>query len=70
MYSLFKFKDKDIREKDENGEYKNQIFSVFNIQKNPLIERLNRTLLEKLEKQQTINGNQTWLHILRPIVKK
>ena len=33
MYSLFKFKDKEILEKDENGEYKNQIYSVFNTQK-------------------------------------
>ena len=66
---LFKFKDKDILEKDENGEYKNQIYSVFNTQKNPLIERLNRTILNKLSKQQTINGNQKWLHIL-PIITK
>ena len=51
MYNLFKFKDKDILEKDENREYKNQIYSVFNTQKNPLIERFNRTLLGKLEKQ-------------------
>ena len=66
---LFKFKDKDILEKDENGEYKNQIYSVFNTQKNPLIERLNRTILNKLSKQQTINGNQKWLHILPTITK-
>ena len=69
MYKLFKFKDKDILEKDENGEYKNQIYSVFNTQKNPLIERLNRTILNKLSKQQTINGNQKWLHILPTITK-
>ena len=71
MYStpLFKFKDKDILEKDENGEYKNQIYSVFNTQKNPLIERFNRTILNKLSKQQTINGNQKWLHILPTITK-
>ena len=43
---------------------------MFNNQKNPLIERFNRTLLEKLEKQQTINGNHKWFHILQPIVKK
>ena len=67
---LFKFEDKDILEKDENSEYKNKIYSVFNTQKNLLIERFNRTLLEKLEKQQTINGNQKWLHILQPTVKK
>ena len=69
MYNLFKFKNKDVLEKDENGEYKNQIYSVFNTQKNPLIERLNRTILNKLSKQQTINGNQKWLHIL-PIITK
>ena len=57
MYNLFKFKDKDILEKDENREYVNQIYSVFNTQKNRLIERFNRTLLEEHEKQQTINGN-------------
>ena len=57
-------------EKDENGEYKNQIYSVFNTQKSLLIEQFNRTLFEKLDKQQTINGNQKWLHILQPIVKK
>ena len=66
---LFKFKDKDILEKDENGEYKNQIYSVFNASKNPVIERFNRTLLNKLSKQQTINGNQKWLHILPTITK-
>ena len=69
MYKLFKFKDKDILEKDENGEYKNQIYSVFNTQKNPLIERLNRTILNKLSKQQTINGNQKFLNILPTITK-
>ena len=37
MYNLFKSKDKYIREKDENGKYKNQIYSVFNTQKNPLV---------------------------------
>ena len=35
MYNLFKFKNKDVLEKDENGEYKNQIYSVFNASKNP-----------------------------------
>ena len=45
MYKMFKFKNKDILEKDENGEYKNHIYSVFNTQKNPLIERYNRTLM-------------------------
>ena len=29
MYNLFKFKKEDILEKDENGEYKNLIYSVF-----------------------------------------
>ena len=29
MYELFKLKKKDILEKYENGEYKNQIYSVF-----------------------------------------
>ena len=33
MYNLFKFKDKGVLEKDENGEYKSQIYSVFNSQK-------------------------------------
>ena len=70
IYNLFKFKNKDVLEKDENGEYKNQMYSVFNASKNPVIERFNRTLLDKLSKQQTINGNQKWLHILQPIVKK
>ena len=70
MYKLFKFKSEDILEKDENGEYKNHIYSVFNTQKNPLIERYNRTLMTKLSKQQTVNGNQKWLDILQPNVKK
>ena len=29
MYKLFKFKKEDTLEKDKNGEYKNQIYSVF-----------------------------------------
>ena len=40
------------------------------LQRIRVIERFNRTLLNKLSKQQTINGNQKWLHILQPIVKK
>ena len=53
MYELFKFRDKDILEKNKNNEYKNYIYSVFNT-KNPLTERL----MNKLSKQQTIiNGN-------------
>ena len=63
IYNLFKFKNKDVLEKDENGEYKNQMYSVFNASKNLVIERFNRTLLDKLPKQQTINGNQKWLHM-------
>ena len=70
MYKLFKFKDKDILEKDENGEYKNQIYSVFNFGKNPVIERFNRTLTNKLWKQFTIQGNQKWLNILQKITSK
>ena len=70
MYNLFKFKNKDVLEKDENGEYKNQMCSVFNASKNPVIERFNRILLDKLSKRQTINGNQKWLHILQTKVKK
>ena len=46
-----------------------QIYSVFNTQKNPLIEIINRILLNKLSKQQTINGNQKWLKILPERVK-
>ena len=39
MYKLFKFKKEDILEKDAvMGEYKNQIYSVFNFGKNPVIE--------------------------------
>ena len=70
MYKLFKFKDKDILEKDENGEYKNQIYSVFNFGKNPVIERFNKTLTNKLWKQFTIQGNQKWLNILQKITSK
>ena len=57
-------------EKDKNGEYKNQIYSVFNASKNPIIERFNKTLTNKLWKQFTIQGNQKWLKILPGIVKK
>ena len=67
---LFKFKKKDILEKDENGEYKNQIYSVFNASKNPVIERFNRTITNKLWKQFTVQGNQKWLKILQPTVNK
>ena len=70
MYEIFKFKDKDILEKDKNGEYKNEIYSVFNASKNPVIERFNRTLTNKLWKQFTVQGNQKWLKILPGIVKK
>ena len=70
MYKLFKFKDKDILEKDENGEYKNQIYSVFNFGKNPVIERFKKTLTNKLWKQFTIQGNQKWLNILHKITSK
>ena len=45
MYKLFKFKKEDILEKDPvTGKYKNQIYSVFNFGKNPVIEWFNRTL--------------------------
>ena len=67
---LFKFKKKDILEKDENGEYKNQIYSVFNASKNPVIERFNRTITNKLWKQFTVQGIQKWLKILQPTVNK
>ena len=70
MYKLFKFKKEDILQKDENGKYKNKIYSVFNASKNPVIERFNRTLMSKLWKQFTIHGNKKWLHILQSIVKK
>ena len=43
---------------------------MFNTQKNPLIEQYHITLMNKLLKQQTIKGNQKWLDILQPIVKK
>ena len=33
MYNLFKVKKEDILEKDEIGEYKNDIYSVFNASK-------------------------------------
>ena len=50
MYNLFKFKKEYILEKDENGDYKNDIFMllVFNASKNPVIKRFNRTLTNKL----------------------
>ena len=71
MYKIFKFKNEDILEKDENGEYKNHIYSVFNSGKNPVIERFNKTLTNKLWKQFTVQGNaesgsknhQKWLNI-------
>ena len=69
MHKLFKFKKEDILEKDPMmGEYKNQIYSVFNFGKNPVIERFNRTLTNKLWKQFTVQGNQKWLGILQPTV--
>ena len=68
--NLFRFKKEHILEKDEDGEYKNQIYSVFNFGKNPVIERFNRTLTNKLWKQFTVRGNQNWLDILQPTVNK
>ena len=70
MYKLFNFKKEDVLEKDENREYKNQIYSVFNASKNPVIERFNRTLTNKLWEQFTVQGNQKWLDILQPTVSK
>ena len=70
MYKLFKFKKEDVLQKDQDGEYKNQIYSVFNFGKNPVIERFNRTLTNKLWKQFTVQGNQKWLDILQPTVSK
>ena len=71
MYKLFKFKKEDILKKDPvTGEYKNQIYSIFNSGKNPVIERFNRTLTNKLWKQFTVQGNQKWLGILQPMVDK
>ena len=51
MYNLFKFKDRDILEKDKNGEYKNQIYSVFNTQKIRYLNDLIEHYLKKLEKK-------------------
>ena len=70
MYKLFKFKKEDVLQKDKNGEYKYEIYSVFNASKNPVIERFNRTLTNKLWKQFTVQGNQKWLHILQPTIDK
>ena len=65
MYKIIKFKNENILEKDENGEYKNHIYSVFNFGKNPVIERFNKTLTNKLWKQFTVQENQKWLNILQ-----
>ena len=70
MYKIFKFKNEDILEKDENGEYKNHIYSVFNSGKNPVIERFNKTLTNKLWKQFTVQEHQKWLNILQKITSK
>ena len=60
MYKLFKYRKSDIEEKDDKGEYKNKIYSVFNTSKNPVIERFNRTLTSKIWKEfsikKTTNG--------------
>ena len=68
MYKMVKFKD--VLEKDENGEYKNHIYLVFNSGKNPVTERFNKTLTNKLWKQYTVQGNQKWLNILQTITLK
>ena len=52
------------------GKYKNQIYSVFNFGKNPVIEWFNQTQTNKLWKQFTVQGNQKWLGILQPMVGK
>ena len=62
MYKIFEFKKEDILQKDKNNKYKNEIYSVFNASKNPVVVRFNITLTNKLWKK--------WLHILQPIVKK
>ena len=68
MYSLFKFKDRDILEKDKNGECKNQIYSVFHTQKNPLIERFNIT--RKTRKTTNIKRKSKVTSYSSTIVKK
>ena len=70
MYNLVIFKKEDILGKDKNGKYKNHIYSVFNVSKNQVIERFNRTLTNKLCKQFTIQGNHKWLIFLQSIVDK
>ena len=68
--SCLNLRKKFILKKDSNGEYKNQIYSVFNASKNPVIERFNKTLTNKLWKKFTVQGNQNWLDILQPTVSK
>jgi len=70
MYELFPFKEKNILKKDNNGEYLNKIYSVYNMGKNPVIERFNRTIMSKLGKLWTINNNQKFLNIIPKIVKQ
>ena len=70
MYKLFRFKKEDVLQKNIDGEYKNQIYSVFNFSKNPVIERFNRTLMNMLSKQFTIQGNQKWVAILPELVNR
>ena len=69
MYKLFKFKKCDIEEKTNKEEFKNKMYSVFNASKNPVIERFNRTLTQKLWKQFTIRGSKNWIKILPSIIK-
>ena len=43
---------------------------MFNSGKNPVIERFNKTLTNKLWKQFTVQENQKWLNILQKITSK
>ena len=50
FFQLFKFKKENIMKKDKDGNYLNDIYSVFSSNKTNLIERVIRTIYEKLEK--------------------
>lgn len=68
FYSMFHYDKNKVAQKDDQGNYINKIYSVFNDQKSAPIERLNRTLKSKLFKKFTEQKNQKWLHILDDVV--
>ena len=70
FFSMFKFDKNKIMEKDENGNYINEIYSVFNPNKANMVERVIQTISNKLQKHFDFTGKQEWVKALPKITKE